>query len=254
MEAKEKSKEIDNLISRCRRYVGLKVLNNNPEVVSVNVEKDKNKPELVQFSKDKDTWKVIANNCKIAREVAGLTKDEAVKKIWGTDNYRKNYKYLVEMEMACRTFSLPVLIQLAMTYECSVDFLVGISPDLDRNDISSQNGIIVQSMRSAALELVDRVGEQLTKMLKHLPNCHCEMLNTLSKKLIGSIQKQQHNYIFKDKHNDLLEIAIELNEQVRIFDTTIARFHRYVEINMIQQIEEYEKVGLRLTDKKNVRC
>lgn len=250
----EKTADFDKLLGRCRRYVEMKVLQGNHSTTEVHKSPDESDDNLVKFANKDQIWKLIGINCKAARDVAGLSKDEAVKRIWGTGNYRHNYKFLVDMERGSKNFSLITLIKFATVYECSLDFLVGISDEIDKNLVSSQNGLIVQSMRSAALELVDRVSEQLTKMLQHLPNCHGEMLNTISKKLVGSVQKVQHNYVFKEKHSAVLEAVIELNEQVRIFETTIARINRYVEINMIQQIEEYEKVGLRITDRKELTC
>ena len=253
-ELTEKTADFDKLLVRCRRYVEMKVLQGNQATTELQENPDESDDNLVKFANKEQLWKIIGINCKTARDVAGFSKDEAVKRIWGTVNYRRNYKFLVDMERGSKNFSLTTLIRFAIAYECSLDFLVGISDEIDKNLISSQNGLIVQSMRSAALELVDRVSEQLTKMLQHLPNCHGEMLNTISKKLVISVQKVQHNYVFKEKHGNILEAVFELNEQVRTFETTIARFHRYIEINMIQQIEEYEKIGLRITDRKELTC
>ncbi|AWL27111.1 hypothetical protein DJ533_00050 (plasmid) [Acinetobacter defluvii] len=201
-------------------------------------------PERLQANKhelpcDEKFNAMVGYNCKIAREWAGVNRDVVMQKVWNYKEETFNNR-IVELETGARSFPLPIMIKIAKLYDCSLDFIAGISNEVELNAPSSHNGIIIQSMRSAALDMANSLSKNLCSLLDHFPKYHGELLKLYCQKLVDAILVHRANREFSEAYPEVLEMAFSLQAEIQAFDMLIARFHRYAELNIIEVIQEYE--------------
>lgn len=201
-------------------------------------------PERLQANKhelpcDEKFNAMVGYNCKIAREWAGINRDVVMQKVWNYKEETFNNR-IVELESGARAFPLPIMIKIAKLYDCSLDFIAGISNEVELNAPSSHNGVIIQSMRNAALEMANSLSKDLCSLLDYFPKYHGELLKLYSQKLVDAILVHKADRQFSSSYPEVLEMAFSLQSEVQAFDMLIARFHRYAELNIIEVIQEYE--------------
>ncbi|MBU3121365.1 XRE family transcriptional regulator [Acinetobacter soli] len=201
---------------------------------------------MTKETADLDKLKVnqlIGKNCESARLWAGLNRKTAMQRIFQYKD-ENQLNRITELENGQKTLTAPVLLKLCKTYNCSADFILGISNEVELNYAASHNGLIVESITSAALEMADNMSMSLSKMLKHMPRYEGEVLHTCAKNLIKEIDVHAHDLAFKGSHPAIIDAAGELRQAIIEFEIVIAKMARCVELNMIQHIENYERQNL----------
>lgn len=193
-----------------------------------------------------DLIRVVGENCRRAREWCGLNRTEAMQAIF---NYKDKAatNRICEIENGHKPVSVAILYKMCLTYQCSADFLLGISNEIEPNLAASQNGLIVESMRSAGIEIADRISTTLTRKMEYLPRFQGELLATSAKHVYQIISKYHFDMAFMGSYPDLVEAANELNENVKQFEILVAKYMRFVEMNAVQTIENYERDNLTAT-------
>lgn len=197
-------------------------------------------------AKDADLIRIVGENCRRAREWCGMNRTDAMQRIF---NYKddKATNRICEIENGHKAVSVAVLYKMCLTYQCSADFLLGISNEIEPNMAASQNGLIVESLRSAGLEIADRISGTLTMQMAYLPKFQGELLATSAKHVHQIMTKYMHDLAFTGGYPDLIDASIQMNRQVQKFDITVARYMRFIEMNAMQVIDDYERDNLTLT-------
>ncbi|WP_111857884.1 hypothetical protein [Acinetobacter sp. CFCC 10889] len=250
---KEKVADFEEASRRYYRYAELNLIQQiedkkqeEQEQLGTRLTDDKelSEPERLQANKhelpcDEKFNAMVGYNSKIAREWAGINRDVVMQKVWNYKEETFNNR-IVELESGARSFPLPIMIKIAKLYDCSLDFIAGISNEVELNTPSSHNGIIIQSMRNAALEMANSLSKDLCSLLDHFPKYHGELLKLYAQKLVDAILVHRADRQFSTSYPEVLEMAFSLMAEIQAFDMLIARFHRYAELNIIEVIEEYE--------------
>lgn len=172
---------------------------------------------------------IIGANLKKARNLANLSMQEVMIKIWNVDN---NKNRLSELENGAKLPTLPILFELCELYGVSIDYIFGRTrePELDLQ--SQRAGSIMQAMRETGLELMDCISNALSKKVALMPKHESELLLDAAKKLI-----REHKKISRDSLSDEINLALgELEYTARQLDIQIARHLRTIELNCVEQI------------------
>lgn len=234
-------KEIDDQLGQ--RLTDQKVLE-EPQKLKVNAK--------YELPPDEFYLKLIGNNCKIAREWSGINRDVVMKKVWNYADDLYNNR-IVELENGVRVFSLSIMIKIASLYNCSLDFIAGLSNEVELNAASSSNGIILQSMRAAALDMADSLSKDLFSLMDYFPKHNGELLKLSAQRVVNAIMVHKADRTFASTYPAVLEIGYCLQNEVQAFESLIARFHRYAELNIYEKIEEFEKNSLSKKSKNKSR-
>nr|WP_314367294.1 XRE family transcriptional regulator [uncultured Acinetobacter sp.] len=197
-------------------------------------------------AKDADLIRVVGENCRRAREWCGMNRTDAMQSIF---NYRdeKATNRICEIENGHKSVSVAVLYKMCLTYQCSADFLLGISNEIEPNLAASQNGLIVESMRSTGLEIADRISETLTKQMSYLPKFQGELLASSAKHVYQKVTKYSHDLAFTGSYPDLIDAASQLNSHIKAFEITVAKYMRFIEMNAMQVLDDFERDNLTVT-------
>lgn len=172
---------------------------------------------------------IIGANLKKARNLANLSMQEVMIKIWNVDN---NKNRLSELENGAKLPTLPILFELCELYGVSIDYIFGRTrePELDLQ--SQRAGSIMQAMRETGLELMDCISNAMSKKVALMPKHESELLLDAAKKLI-----REHKKISRDSLSDEINLALgELEYTARQLDIQIARHLRTIELNCVEQI------------------
>lgn len=197
-------------------------------------------------AKDADLIRVVGENCRRAREWCGMNRTDAMQSIF---NYKdeKATNRICEIENGHKAVSVAVMYKMCLTYQCSADFLLGISNEIEPNMAASQNGLIVESMRSAGLEMADRISETLTRQMAYLPKFQGELLATSAKHVYQIVTKYRHDLAFTGSYPDLIDASQQMNRHIQQFEIMVAKYMRFIEMNALQVIEDYERDNLTVT-------
>ncbi|MBJ9425192.1 helix-turn-helix domain-containing protein [Acinetobacter seifertii] len=204
--------------------------------------------EITTFrdSVDKDKLnRMIGENCRRARDWAGLSRAKAMQLIFGYSN-EKQLNRIVEIEKGSKPISAQTLYKISLAYKCSIDFLFGISNEIEPDLAASHNGLILDTMRCTALEAADQISMVLTKTMERLPKFQGAMLHVAAKNLVKEVNKHKHDMAFTGLYPELLLMSNDLENHVRAFETMTAKYQRALELNMIEQIEGFEKINLNI--------
>ncbi|MDH2636819.1 XRE family transcriptional regulator [Acinetobacter nosocomialis] len=189
--------------------------------------------------------KMIGENCKRAREWAGYSRAVAMRLIFGYSD-EKQLNRIVELEKGTKPISAQTLYKVSLAYKCSIDFIFGISNEIEPDLAASHNGLILDTMRCTALEAVDQLSLAITKTMERLPKFQGAMLHIAAKNLVKEINNHKHDMAFVGLYPDLILSGSDLENQVRAFETMIAKYQRALELNMIEQMEGFEKMNLNI--------
>ena len=190
--------------------------------------------------------KVIGENCQRARDYAGMSRKTAMQRIFKYKD-ENQLNRITELEHGAKSLTVPVLYELCITYGCSADFILGISNEIERNYAATHNGLIVETLRSTALEMADTISSSMSELLKHMPKFEGELLLTASKNMLSEIDQNAHDLAFRGTYPGLIDASNELRAKIRLFEVVIAKMARAAELNMIQHLENYERPNLNLT-------
>lgn len=187
--------------------------------------------------------RIVGENARRAREWAGFSRLEVMQKVF---NYQdgKSTNRICEIENGYKAISIGTLHKLCLFYQCSADFLLGFSNEIEPNLAASHNGLIVESMRAAGLEMADRISLSLTKSLKYLPRLEGLLLANSSKRTYQLISKYLDEPTFIRNYPDIVSAAKEMNENIMQFEITLAKYLRFIEMSAIQAIEACEHVSM----------
>jgi hypothetical protein len=190
--------------------------------------------------------RLIGENCKRARLWHGMTRFEAMHLIFGYKD-EKQLNRIVELEKGSKPISTHTLYKVSLAYKCSIDFLFGISNEIEPNLAASHNGLILETMRSTALEVADVISHSMSKTMQNLPRFQGAMLHMAAKNLVKEILMHTNDLAFSGVYGDLIEGAHELQTHVIAFETMMAKYQRAIELNMVEHVEGYEKMNLSIT-------
>lgn len=195
--------------------------------------------DLDNFDEQK-LWKVIGHNAKKAREFAGLTRGEAQALIFNYKNKEMHANRISEIESGNKKIDTKILYKMAVTYQVSMDYIMGLSCDPEFNMAASHNGLLHESMRGMMLEIGDKLTGSLHALMQYFPPFQGEVLNTKAKQLIDAIKPHQHNLVFKSEYPQIIDATYNLLNAVRDFETYKARQCRLIEMQMVTHLDEVE--------------
>lgn len=196
--------------------------------------------DIVNFD-EKKLWRVIGINARKARDIAGLTQQEAQQQIFNYENKQMHANRISELENGSKKVDVKVLYKMAIVYGCSVDYLMGISAEFERDYAASHNGIIHQSMRGMMLEIGDRLSSNLSALISYFPPFQGEMLKGQARTMINLVNSKKHDMVFRAAYPDLIHASKELESALVMTEKVIARQMRIIESTMIEQIDAMDQ-------------
>lgn len=201
---------------------------------------------------DRRLYKVIGHNAKLAREIAGLNRKEAMQLIWAYRNDKMFANRVSELECGEKKIELKTVFKMCEVYGCSADFILGFSDEFERNNLAAKySGMVFQSIRGSVLEATEQLCMNVSKSINHLPPFQGELLKNSSKQLTEVIKKHSHDLVFKAEYADVLEAAKELEKNVAMFEMFFAKQMRQMELSMMSLLESEndgdEMSSLKLT-------
>lgn len=203
---------------------------------------------------DKRLYKVIAHNCKLAREIAGLTRIEAQNAIWEYKNDKMFPNRISELESGDKKIELKTIYKLCEVYACSPEFIFGFSDEFELNNLAAkQSGAVFQSVRSAVLEATEQLCSNVSKAITHLPPFQGEMLKSSARKAVDAFEAHSHDLAFKAQYGDVLEVMKDLKKNVAMFEMYFAKQMRQVELSMWNLLEDDTESSMKLTKHFDVR-
>ncbi len=199
---------------------------------------------------DRRLYKVVAYNAKLAREIAGINRKDAMQLIWAYRNDKMFPNRVSELESGDKKIELKTVFKLCEAYGCSADFILGFSDEFERNNLAAKySGMVFQSVRSSVLEATEQLCMNVSQSIKHLPPFQGELLKNSAKQLTEVIKKHSHDLAFKAQYADVLEAAKELEKNVAMFEMFFAKQMRQMELSMMNLLENNgdEMSSLKLT-------
>lgn len=190
--------------------------------------------------------KTIGVNLKTARQqVALMSMSEVMQKVWGISD-RKNR--LSEIENGARMPSPYLLLRLCTLYGVSLDYVFGISHDIEKDLECARAGRIMQGLRETALDMVDRIGEQLAQQVSVMPRSEALLVRDRALSLVRYLRQQQDEANVQD--DDLIDHINGLEVSCRQLDTVVARHFRVMELTMFDHINRSDSMAVSryLTD------
>lgn len=133
--------------------------------------------------------RVLAANLKAARLTAGLTMDGASEIIYGSGKSKKNR--LSEYENGESLPNVILLIRMSQAYDVSLDYLVGMSSEPDRDVDSAHAAKIMAVMQQAGQRMMKTLSDNLAKISRKAPkSAVCALVDE-----VRSVQRQAHNVV-----------------------------------------------------------
>ncbi|MCO8088204.1 helix-turn-helix domain-containing protein [Acinetobacter indicus] len=194
--------------------------------------KDQKEP----FFDEKRLNQVVGENCRRAREIAGLTRKEAQNRIFRYKNEDMSANRISEIETGGRKVDLKLLYRIATEYGCSVDYLLGLSNEFERNLAASYTGMVFNSIRGTALEMTERICMQMSEAIRCLPQFQGELLRCSSKNVVDIVDRLSHDLAFRGNYPELMDAVLDLRSKVQGFDQYFAKQMRIIELNMLEQL------------------
>lgn len=205
--------------------------------------------------------KTIGVNLKTARQqVALMSMSEVMQKVWGISD-RKNR--LSEIENGARMPSPYLLLRLCTLYGVSIDYVFGISHDIEKDLECARAGRIVQGLRETALDMVDRIGEQLAQQVSVMPRSEALLLRDRALDIVcylrQKIEDGSKGPVDKDspadqddilEKEDLIDRINGLELACRQLDTIVARHFRVMELTIFDHVNRSDNLAVSryLTD------
>lgn len=193
--------------------------------------------------------KIIGINLKTARQqVALMSMSEVMQKVWGISD-RKNR--LSEIENGARMPSPYLILRLCTLYGVSIDYVFGVSHDIEKDLESSRAGRIVQGLRETALDMVDRIGEQLAQQVSVMPRSEALLVRDRALDLVCYLRNKV-NVMSEEQleDEDLIERMHGLELACRQLDTIVSRHFRVMELTIFDHINRSDNLAIAkyLTD------
>ena len=202
------------------------------------------------FFDEKRLYKVVGENSRRAREIAGLTRRDAYTRVWGNDIDEMPPNIISIHEDGNKKIDLATIYRMCIEYGCSADYLLGLSNEFERDLAASYNGLVFNSVRGSVLEATARICDNLNDLLDRLPPFQGELLRSSAKNVVETMERLQKNDEFSTKYPDLTDAVYDLREKVQMFDLYFAKQMRIMELNMLDQIhhKDDEAASVTMTD------
>ena len=200
---------------------------------------------------DMTLWEVFGANALKARTIAGFSRQDAFRALYGYKNRNMTANRITEIEKGQKKLDIPMILKICELYGCSMDYLFGLSDEFEKNLAAGYNGLIFQSIRGSVLEMTDQLCINMSHLMKHLPPFQGEVLRSSATNLLKSIEPLTRDLAFQGTYPDVIETYNECKESVRVFEILIAKQMRIMEQGMIDQIRfrDAEESSVKLTDK-----
>lgn len=200
--------------------------------------------------RDENLQITIGKNLRTARQhVARMSLKEVMWKVWGVPD-RKNR--ISEIEGGMRMPSPYILVRLSILYGVSLDFIFGLSSDIEKDLECSRAGQVIQGMREIAIDTVDRIGVLMAKQVAVMPRMEALTLKEQSLELICFLRKHVSPELIADA--DARQHFVDLCQQVEssclMIDGMVAKHSRILELAMLDHINKSDNkiVNEYLTD------
>lgn len=184
---------------------------------------------------------VIGRNLKTARDVvADMSMAQVMKQVWGIEG---NKNRLSEIENGARMPSPYVLLKLSMLYGVSLDYIFGMSHDIDRDLEFSRAGQIVQGLREIACDMVDKIGLSLAEQVNILPRMDAVTIKDKSMQLVHVLRSAHWidgNVVINDAEN-LKDLLTSLEAACFAIERTIGKHSRIMELAILDHIDQTDK-------------
>lgn len=131
--------------------------------------------------------RVLAANLRAARRLAGLTMSDASDLIYGKGKNNKNR--LSEYENGEAVPNIMLLIRMSRAYAVSLDYLVGLSSEPERDLDSARAGQIMGMMHQTGQRMMTMLAAGLAKITRQAPKGAVCQLVEASK----AVSRQMHN-------------------------------------------------------------
>ncbi|MCU4334777.1 helix-turn-helix transcriptional regulator [Acinetobacter pittii] len=192
----------------------------------------------------------IGKNLKTARQhVADMSMREVMIKVWGISNSKNR---LSEIENGSRMPSPFILLRLSLLYGVSLDYIFGVSSDIERDLESSRAGRITQGLREIAIDLVDKIGDTLAKQVSVLPRMEAVTLKDKSLQMVYLLRKVECNEkgISPEDFDSLIELSDSIEDSCKLLDRAVAKHQRIMELSVFDHIERTDNqlINKYLTD------
>lgn len=191
--------------------------------------------------KELQLQKTIGKNLKTARQhVAGMSMLEVMQKVWGISD-RKNR--LSEIENGARMPSPYILLRLSVLYGVSLDFIFGLSHDIERDLECSRAGRIVQGLRETALDMVDKISMSLAKQVNILPRTDALVVRDRALDIVCFLRKTLNESSFANaaESEDFFDRLSSLEGSCRQLDSVVARHSRIMELTVYDHIARVDE-------------
>lgn len=205
---------------------------------------------------DKRLYRVIAHNCKLAREIAGLSRIEAQNAIWQYKNDKMFPNRISELESGDKKIELKTIYKLCEVYGCSPEFIFGFSDEFELHNMAAKHsGMVLQSVRGAVLEAAEQICMNVSKSITHLPPFQGEMLKSSARKAVDIFDTHSHDLVFKSQYGDVLEVMKDLKKNVAMFEMFFAKQMRQMELSMMSLLQDGDddEASMKLTKHVELR-
>ncbi|MDC5315982.1 helix-turn-helix domain-containing protein [Acinetobacter baumannii] len=192
----------------------------------------------------------IGKNLKTARQhVADMSMREVMIKVWGISNSKNR---LSEIENGSRMPSPFILLRLSLLYGVSLDYIFGVSSDIERDLESSRAGRITQGLREIAIDLVDKIGDTLAKQVSVLPRMEAVTLKDKSLQMVYLLRKVEcsEKGISPEDFDSIIELSDSIEDSCKLLDRAVAKHQRIMELSVFDHIERTDNqlINKYLTD------
>lgn len=200
--------------------------------------------------RDENLQKTIGKNLKTARQlVARMTLKQVIMDVWGVPD-RKNR--ISEIEGGLRMPSPYILARLSILYGVSLDYIFGLSSDIERDLESSRAGQITQGLREIAIDTVDRIGLLMAKQVSIMPRMEALTLKDQSLELVCFLREHVPASLIADTElqNQYLDLCSQVESSCLLIDGMVARHSRILELSILDHINRADNliVGEFMTD------
>nr|WP_275890563.1 helix-turn-helix transcriptional regulator [Acinetobacter seifertii] len=170
-------------------------------------------------------------------------------KVWGISNSKNR---LSEIENGSRMPSPFVLFRLSMLYGVSLDYIFGVSSDIERDLESSRAGRITQGLREIAIDLVDKIGSTLAKQVSVLPRMEAITLKDKALQMVYILRNAECNGqgITPEIFDSIIELSDSIEDNCKLLERAVAKHQRIMELSIFDHIERTDNqlINKYLTD------
>lgn len=199
--------------------------------------------------KEMQLQKTIGKNLKAARIYAKKSLSEVMLAIWGIADNKNRLK---EIESGSRMPSPFILHRLSALYKVSLDFIFGLSHEIERDEACAEGGRTAQGLRELGLDIIDQVNAILSKQVSVLPRSEAMVLLDEARELIYKYKNKCLDKVFMSQAKHLEQHFESLEYTCIQLDSAIARHFRAMEITVCDHITRIDKklFGHYLTDSR----